>query len=124
MAYRIAEEYGLPSGTDADGIGDSTINKIGVIVDDKGTIKLFAELEKNTARQKERIARSKEKAAEDKKNTERTGKRNPYETDKEPSVKRTTVEAATVEELLEQIRNVDWNAVSDVHSGDRINYEV
>ena len=41
--------------------------------------------------------------------------------DKE-SVKRTTIEADSKEELLEKIKDVKWDDVKDSHSGDRFNF--
>lgn len=119
MAYQIAEENGFKSAFDAEGGANGVINKIGVVVDDDGNMKLFAELEKNSAKQKERI----EKQAEEKA-SERTNHKNPYAKDEKSSVKRTTVEADTIEELLDKISNVDWEKIEDIHSGDRVDFTV
>lgn len=124
MAYRIAEENGFKSAFDAEGGENGVINKIGVIVDDNSNMKLFAELEKNSAKQKERIEKDREKQAEENKNTDRTNRRNPYAKEDKPSIKRTTVEADTIEELLEKINNVDWDKVGESHSGDRVDFTV
>ena len=67
------------------------INKITVTIDNDGNMKLFAELEKTTARQKERIEKAKEQKAEDKKDKVK----NPYEKGSKPEVKRTTIEASS-----------------------------
>jgi len=124
MARRIAEENGWTSAFgDAEGENGS-INKIGVVVNDDGSMKLFAELEKNSAKQRERINKSKEQQAEDKKAAERAKKKNPYAKDEKTSVKRTTVEADTMEELIEKIKNVDWEKIEDSKSGDRFNFTV
>ena len=78
MCKRICEENGYTSGFGGSGENGS-INKIGVSVDDKGNMKLFAELEKTSSKQKERIEKNREKRAEEKKSADRTRKKNPYE---------------------------------------------
>ena len=82
------------------------VKKMGVTFGKDGTTTLFASLEKMSEQQKERIEDAKEaKRAE--KNSD-SAYRSAYN-----KVKRTTVKAATPEELLEKIRNVDWNKVEE-----------
>ena len=121
MARQVAEEYGFGKGEDGQ---NGTINKIGVVVNDDGSMKLFAELEKSSAKQRERINKAHEKHAEEKKDAERAKRKNPYEKDEKPSVKRTTVEANSIEELMEKINNIEWDKVENSYSGDRVNYAV
>lgn len=124
MCKRICEENGFVSAFGG-GLGENgTINKIGVSIDDNGNMKLFAELEKSSSKQKERIEKNREKHAEEKKAADKSKKKNPYEKEEEPSVKRTTVEADSVEELIEKIKNIGWDQVKDSFSGDRINFSV
>ena len=98
MCRRICEENGYVSAFDAMKAGNGTVNKIGIVTDDNGNMKFFAELEKSSDKQKERIEKY--------------------------SVKRTTVEAGSIEELIEKIKNIDWNNVSDSKSGDRFDFSV
>ena len=124
MCKRICEENGFVSAFGG-GLGENgTINKIGVSIDDNGNMKLFAELEKSSSKQRERIEKNREKHAEEKKAADKSKKKNPYEKEEEPSVKRTTVEADSVEELIEKIKNIGWDQVKDSFSGDRINFSV
>lgn len=116
MARRIAEENGYKF-SPAD--ENMLINKIGVVVDDKGSMKLFAELEKNSAKQKERLEDSKSDEVQ-----EPIGRKNPYGKEEKPVIKRTTVEAYSVEELLDRIDRVDWDKVPEGKAGDRVNYYV
>lgn len=116
MARRIAEENGYKF-SPAD--ENMLINKIGVVVDDKGSMKLFAELEKNSARQQERLEDSKSDEVQ-----EPIGRKNPYGKEEKPVIKRTTVEAYSVEELLDRIDRVDWDKVPEGKAGDRVNYYV
>ena len=124
MCKRICEENGFVSAFGG-GLGENgTINKIGVSIDDNGNKKLFAELEKSSSKQRERIEKNREEHAEEKKAADKSKKKNPYEKEEEPSVKRTTVEADSVEELIEKIKNIGWDQVKDSFSGDRINFSV
>lgn len=128
MAKRIAEENGYTSAFGKDG-ENGTINKISIAVGDDGSTKIFAELEKTSDKQKERINKAREKRAEekkaaDKKAKEKVEKKNPYEKDDKDSVKRTTIEATSEEEFIEKLKNLDWSKVSDSHSGDRFNFSV
>lgn len=133
MSKRIAEENGFASALGENG-ENGTINKISIVVGDDGSTKIFAELEKSSDKQKERISKAREKKAEEKKAAdkkaaekkakEKLEKKNPYMKDDKDSVKRTTVEATTVEELIDKIKNVDWSKVNDSHSGDRFNFSI
>lgn len=82
------------------------IKSIGISIDKDGNVSFFAELERAGERQKEFIERSREKRAE-----ERTAEdKKAYEHDR---TRRTTVYADSVEELLEQIKSVDWNKIKE-----------
>lgn len=78
------------------------VKKMGVTFGKDGTTTLFASLEKVSERQRERIEEAKE--------AKRTEKSSDSAYNR---VKRTTVQAQTTEELLEKIRNVDWNQVEE-----------
>lgn len=118
MAKRVAEEYGFGSASGENGV----INKIGVIVDGSGKMKLFADLEKTTSKQRERIEANREKRAEEKKAADKAKKKNPYEKNDKPSVKRARIEADTEEEFIDKLKNLDWSKIEDSHSGDRVNF--
>ena len=128
MQLRCAEEYaknGYVSAFDAMKAGNGTVNKIGIVTDDNGNMKFFAELEKSSDKQKERIEKYREKKAEERKEAEKkASKKSPYEKQEKDTVKRTTVEADSMEELIEKIKNINWNNVSDSKSGDRFDFSV
>lgn len=130
MCRRICEQEGYVSAFEAMKAGNGTVNKISIVTDDNGNTKFFAELEKVSDKQKERLAKSGEKKAEEKKAEEKkvsekkTAKKNPYEKDDKDFVKRTTLEANSMEELIEKIRNIDWNHIADSKSGDRFSFSV
>lgn len=98
----------------------SEIKSIGITLGDDGSVSYFAELEKAGAKQKERIENSREKKAEEKKADEKKTEKekaqerltgNYGENLTRPERKTTTVSATNIEELLEKIRSVDWDAV-------------
>lgn len=128
MSIRICEENGyLRAGEDGSD-QKGRINKISVTINDDGSMKIFAELEKLSDKQKERIEKSKEARAEEKKanekklNGRKSAKNNPYEKDDRASVKRTTIEASSEEELLEKLNNIDWEKIGESYSGDKFNF--
>ena len=135
MCRKICEENGYVSVFDAINAGNGTVNRIAIVTDDNGNMKFYAELEKSSDKQKERIEKAREKKAEEKKAEEekaeekklaekRPLKKSPYEKDDKDTVKRTTIEADSMEELLEKIKNIDWNNVADCKSGDRFDFSV
>lgn len=96
------------------------VKSIGISIGNDGSVSYFAELEKAGAKQRERIEKTKEKNAEEKKAEEKKAEKEKQEErlkagygDNMPRADRktTTVSAATVEELLEKIRAVDWSEV-------------
>ena len=125
MCRKICEENGYVSTFDAIKAGKGTVNKIGIVSDDNGNMKFFAELEKTSDKQKERLEKAREKKAEEKKAEERRAqKKNPYEKDTKETVKRTTIEADSYNELLDKLEGFDWSKVSDSKSGDRFDFSV
>lgn len=81
---------------------ESVLKSVSVSVGDGGKMTIFADLEKMTEKQRERIEEARDKKAEDKKNKD-DGK----------VVKKTTVEASSVEELIEKIKNIDWSEIKE-----------
>lgn len=99
------------------------VTRVGISIDKEGKVSYFAELEQISDRYGEYIEKTREKNREEKaekaKAAEKEAKENAgsakdaaklaaFSPDK---VKRTTVTADSVEELLEKIKNVDWNQV-------------
>lgn len=100
------------------------VTRIGFTVEKDGTVNYFAELEKMSEQQKERIEEAKEekkaqqkenaKKAEEKKQEKKQLEEVKDKADKLPvqeAAKRTIVKASSIEELIEKIKNVDWNQV-------------
>ena len=109
-------------------LGDKAddVTRIGISFGDDGEVSFFAELEKNSEKQRERI----EKQREDKKDAAKeNGKAEAaeYLAHGKATGKRTPVYASTIEELAEKIANVDWNAVKEERqstTGQRFDFTV
>ena len=82
------------------------VKNLGVTFGKDGTTTLFASLEKMSERQKERIDEAREAKRAEKNSS--SSYNNTYN-----RVKRTTVKANSMEELLKKIRNVNWDDVEE-----------
>ena len=101
MTKRIEEKGELGEGV--------KFKRISISFDDDGNMKLFAELEKMSEQQRERMEKAKEKRAEEK---EEAAKKAEKDKEKDPSpMKRTWVEATSEEELLEKISGINWEEI-------------
>lgn len=100
-----------------DKLGDKAdqVTRLGVAIGDDGSVSYFAELEKVSEKQRERIdrqrAEKKEAAAEEAKKAEAKREEGPEKT--YSHAKRTTVYAGSVDELMDKIGKVDWNTVKE-----------
>jgi len=128
MSEEINQKYGFERAFGKESTADTEITKIGIAFNDDGTTSFFAELEKSSAKQRERI----EEAREEK----RTGKKAAdKKTEKEiqsyakssADTKRTAVWADSMEELIEKISAVDWENVKaekTPENGSRFDYSI
>ena len=89
-------------------------SQLSVTFDSEGNMKLFAQLEKLTADQKERLDAAREKRAEEKSEEEKSqaakDKKNDFTT---IIFKSANVEASSAEELFEKIFGIDWKEIPD-----------
>ncbi|MDE7258882.1 MAG: hypothetical protein K2N77_06550 [Lachnospiraceae bacterium] len=113
-----------------DQLGDhkNEIANIGISIGKDGQLSYFAELEKSGERQKEfvdRIREGKKEAAEKAEADKAGGKPHGYEYERS---KRTTVYASTAEELVDKIKNVDWDNIKEETTvpmpGDHFNFSI
>ena len=95
-------------------------SQLSISIDDEGNMKLFAQLEKMTADQQERLEAAKEKRAEEKKEAAQKAEDAAKEdADAEPPewsrilFKGADVEADSAEELLAKIFQIDWNKIDE-----------
>lgn len=111
------------------------ISRLGISIGNNGEVSYFAELEKVSAKQRERIEEKRESNREElkeemkKKAKEKLDElrgRGPASGSGREPVKRTTVHASSVEELAEKIGQVDWSQIADdtIMSGKRFDFTV
>ena len=110
-------------------LGDKAddVSRIGISFGKDGEVSFFAELEKNSERQRERIEKNREDKREAAKEAEKAEAEEKYKSMGRPSGKRTTVFASSVEELAEKIGQVDWNTVKEesyISAGQRFDFTV
>ena len=99
-------------------LGDKAddVTRIGIAFGDDGEVSFFAELEKNSEKQRERIDRQREENREEKRagaKEARSAETAQYRSLGRNGEKHTTVFAPTVEELAEKISQVDWSKVKE-----------
>ena len=128
MSEEINQKYGFERAFGKEGTTGNEIAKIGIAFHDDGTTSFFAELEKSSAKQRERIERAREekrageKAAEKKAEIELQS----Y-TKSSTDTKRTSVWADSMKELIEKIGAVDWENVKaekTPENGSRFDYSI
>ena len=111
------------------------VSRLGVVLGDNGEVSFFAELKKSSQMQRERIEKqresNREKAKEEMKEKvqEKVDELNGGGASSFPGrvpAKRTMVYGSSIEELLENINNVDWDSVAEpsVSSGYHFNQSV
>ncbi len=114
MSDEINKKFGFESAFGKDG-SNIEITRIGISFNSDGTTSFFAELEKSSASQRERIEKAQEEKRtqkkEDAKKAEKEKQKERLEGRSDQDVKRTTVQADSMEELLEKIQTVDWNRI-------------
>lgn len=117
-------------------LGDAAkdVTHLGIAIDDKGNVSYFAELEQNSARQREWIektrAEKKEQAREDKKaQEEKLREKWSQKGDELPPgyTKRARVNADSIKGLADGIKAVDWSKVPAVEAketGGRLDFTI
>ncbi len=117
MSEQINSEHGFGSALGKGG-EESRITKMGVAFNKDGTMTYFAELEKMSEKQQERIEKAREERAEAESNRGIRGIN--------PIIKKTTVQASSAEELLKKISEVDWSKVKEERKeeGSRFDFSI
>lgn len=90
------------------------VKRVGVAIGDDGSVSYFAELEKSSEKQRERI--EKQRAAKKEENAKAEKEKQEERLDGSfvrEGVKRTTLFAGSVKELADKIGKVDWNAIRE-----------
>ncbi len=89
------------------------VTRVGMAIGRDGEVSYFAELEKDSAKQRERIERQREDRREAAKEAKKAEAEEQRSRAMDKPGKRTTVFASSVEELAEKIGQVDWDKVKD-----------
>ncbi|MCM1127253.1 MAG: DUF6033 family protein [Lachnospiraceae bacterium] len=109
MSDEINQKFGFKSAFGEDG---AQISKIGFVFEADGKMTIFAELEKSSAMQSERIERAREeKRAERRENEKKAEKEIQSYSQISADTKRASVQADSLEELLKKITEIDWDAI-------------
>lgn len=124
MCKRICEKYGYVEAGEENEDSVGIINKISISIGDDGNMKIFAELEKLSDKQKERIEKAKENKAEEKAEEKKADKLDHYKKESPNTIKRTTIEASSEEELMEKLGSIDWKKIAESFSGDKFDFSV
>lgn len=125
MSQQINEQFGFESAFGKGTGNDVKMTKFGICFNDDGSVSYFAELEKSSAKQRERIEQAREKRAEEKK--EAAKKEKAKERKEAVSGKSVTVEASSEEELIQKITQIDWSEIKEERqevSGSRFDYSI
>ncbi len=118
----INEQYDMSQSFESKG-GYTVVSKYGVMVDAEGKATLFADLNKLSDAQKEYLEKHREKVKEEKKAEEAKAEKkeaeerleeiaeeaDPFD---EPVEKSVRIEASNIHELLEKIKNLNWDDVA------------
>ena len=99
MTKRIEEKGELGEGV--------RFRRIAISFDDDGNMKLFADLEKISEQQKERMEAAKEKHAREQKDADKKAEKDGSH------VKHARLEASSEEELLEKLLGLDWDKIPE-----------
>ncbi len=118
MSEEINAKYGFERGFGKEDINDDTvIAKFGMVFNSDGTSSLFAELEKTSEKQRERIEKTQEEKRAEQKGEKFSGA---------AGMKRVVVYAFTEEELLKKINGIDWSKIKEETSpvGNKMDWSI
>ncbi len=119
MSERINKQFGFTAASKNAPDG-GVWAKVGISFNKDGSVTYFAELEKASQKQKERIERTREKRAEERKKAEKKEKKEAADS------RKIRIEASSEEELIQKIRAVSWGtaAEQDAESGRKFDFSV
>lgn len=103
MTEQINAQFGYTN-ADKDGLTKNDISKIGISFDNNGKMTLFADLEKATKANNDRINEAAKKRASEKKSSASS---------KYTVTKKATITASTTEELLKKLKGFSWKDVAE-----------
>ena len=118
--FGFERAFGKTNGIENSADTDTKITKFGISFNSDGTTTFFAQLEKTSASQKEYLEKIQEKKAAEKKEAKKK------EQLKQIEVKKATVQANSKDELLDKIKNIEWNSIKpeDNKIGGRFDFSI
>jgi len=118
--FGFERAFGKTKGIENSADTDTKITKFGISFNSDGTTTFFAQLEKTSASQKEYLEKIQEKKAAEKKEAKKK------EQLKQIEVKKATVQANSKDELLDKIKNIEWNSIKpeDNKIGGRFDFSI
>ncbi|MCM1288210.1 MAG: DUF6033 family protein [Clostridium sp.] len=112
MSKEINKQFGFESSFGKDGVA---ITKMGIVLNEDGTTSFFAEMEKSSAKSRENLERIREekrtKQKEEEKRTESKEKELSDYAKRNDNIKHVSIQADSMDELLEKMKSVDWDVV-------------
>lgn len=126
MAKKIEEEFGFPNSFGTNGEG--SVTKVGITFNDDGTMSMFAELEKNSSKQRENIEKTREENRAHKKEELKKAEKKHKQEQMEEARKeqKVTVTGISMDELVKNLNAVDWDKVATSYSygeGDKVDFK-
>ena len=118
--FGFERAFGKTNGIENSADTDTKITKFGISFNSDGTTTFFAQLEKTSASQKEYLEKIQEKKAAEKKEAKKK------EQLKQIEVKKAIVQANSKDELLDKIKNIEWNSIKpeDNKIGGRFDFSI
>ena len=127
-AVQMSEEINQKYGFGKEGTAGTEVKKIGIVFQEDGTMSFFAELEKSGAKQRERIEKSREEKRAKKKDEEKKAEKEIQNYSKNRAgTKSMSVQAGSMEELMQKIAAVDWDSVKPertMESGGKFDFSI
>ena len=134
MSNRIFEQFGIDRAWEEGATGDAMINKLAISVNDDGTMTILAEIERFSEKKQsylDKIQEKRDKQKEiEKKQEEKKAekaeekKANLYRKEDEASVKKTVIKASSEEDLIEKIKNINWDTVIGETVGAKFDFSI
>ena len=135
MSNRIFEQFNIERAWEEGATGDALLNKLAISVNDDGTMTILAEIERFSEKkqsylekviEKRNDQKEKEKKIEKKEEEAKVDEKkiNAYKKDDENSVKKTVIKASTEEELIESIKNINWDKIQGEIVGAKFDFSI
>ena len=130
MSNRIFEQFDIERAWEEGATGDALLNKLAISVNDDGTMTILAEIERFSEKKQSYLEKVKDNRSEQEKIEEKFKEKtddkkiNPYKKEDEASVKKTVLKASSEEELIDKIKNINWDKVYGEIVGAKFDFSI